>query len=100
MAKRFISRVSRFIRSPEIAAATLGSHDKRHEEFIRWIRAAKNDGRLRVQSPVRASRQFAGLIKEFAFWPQLVASEKPLTKRQLNQVVASTTKMFLANYAS
>lgn len=92
--------VSRFMHSPQLAAATLGSHEHRKAALIRWIKAAKNDGRLTVGNPTQAARQFTGLIQEFAFWPQLVGTENKLTKRELRQVVKAATNMFLAHYAT
>ena len=91
--------VSRFMDSPEIAAATIGAREDGKAALVRWIKAAKNDGRLGVGNPARAAREFAGLIQEFVFWPQLLGSEQALSPREVNHVVATATKMFLALYA-
>ncbi len=90
--------VSRFIQSPEIAIVMSGAREEMRQGLVRWIRAAKRDGRLTIGNPIRAARQFTGLITEFAFWPQLVGTEDAPSKREVNRVVNSATQMFLSQY--
>lgn len=92
--------ISRFMQSPEFAAATMKEQDTFHDGLVRWIKAASKDGRLNVKNAEHASIEFIGLIKAFAFWPQMIGSDSPLTKRKLNAVIKSGVAMFLARYAS
>lgn len=92
--------VSRFIHAPEIAAKTIDVHEQCMDGLIRWIKAAKKDGRLSVGNEVRAARLFTAVIQEFAFWPQLIGSEKKLSRRELIQIVRTATQMFLCQYAT
>lgn len=91
--------LSRFLESPELAAAVSSAKEKSKEALTGWIKAAVKDGRLRVPNSLRAARQFAGLIQEFALWPQVLGSEPPLSTRERNQIVESAVRMFLAIYA-
>jgi TetR/AcrR family transcriptional regulator of autoinduction and epiphytic fitness len=64
-----------------------------------WIRAATEDGRLRTSDPVFASQQLQGLVKAFAFWPQVTMGQPPLTEDEQRKVAESAADMFLARYA-
>jgi TetR/AcrR family transcriptional regulator of autoinduction and epiphytic fitness len=73
---------------------------EREEDLTVWIRAAAADGRLNTTDPTFASQQLQGLVKAFAFWPQVTMGQPPLTKEQQKQVAESAADMFLARYAS
>lgn len=90
--------LSRFLESAELASA-VSAKEKSKEAFVGWVKAAVKDGRLKVSSPLRAGRQFATLIQEFALWPQVLGGEPPLSTRERNQIVESAVNMFLAAYA-
>jgi TetR/AcrR family transcriptional regulator of autoinduction and epiphytic fitness len=64
-----------------------------------WIRAAAADGRLKADDPVFASIQLQGLVKTFAFWPQISMGQPSLTPAQQAQVADRAVDMFLAYYA-
>ncbi len=89
---------SRFLHSPEAAAGLRVAHERSKEGLVSWIRAAKRDGRLSVDKPKEAAMQFAGLIGEFAFWPQVLGSEPPLPPSRLKQVVRNAAAIFLSHY--
>lgn len=91
---------SRFMHSPELAASAMGGGKRTKAILIGWIRAAKADARIVVGNPEIAARQFAGLIQEFAFWPQLIGSEPALSTRDLNRVARSAAQMFVAGYSA
>ena len=63
-----------------------------------WIRAAAKAGRLKTKDPVFASHQLQGLIKGFAFWPQITLAQPPLDAAAQKQVAESAVDMFLAYY--
>lgn len=91
--------LSRFLQSPELARAMTGEAKRPEAGITEWIRGAKKAGRLDVQNPKQAAKQFMGLLNSFAFWPQIVGSEPPLPKRQQNEIVNSAVAMFLGHYA-
>jgi TetR/AcrR family transcriptional regulator, regulator of autoinduction and epiphytic fitness len=88
------------IHSPERARDMVARMGEREEDLTVWIRAAAADGRLKAADPTFASQQLQGLVKAFAFWPQVTMGQPPLTKEQQKQVAESAADMFLARYAS
>jgi len=42
--------------------------------------------------------QFKALIKEFAFWPQVVTGRPPLDEGDAETVITSAIEVFLASY--
>jgi TetR/AcrR family transcriptional regulator of autoinduction and epiphytic fitness len=80
------------IHSPERARDMVARMSEREEGLTVWIRAAAAAGQLKVQDPVFASHQLQGLVKGFAFWPQI-------TLDQPTQVAESAVDMFLAYYS-
>ncbi len=95
-----LSRVvlSRFIQSPELAGSMVRGKDETHQAIVNWIQAASNDGRLSIKNASQAATQFTSLIKSFAFWPQLISNQKPLTSRELKQITESAVAIFLDHY--
>ncbi|MNL70957.1 hypothetical protein D3C87_1960340 [compost metagenome] len=71
---------------------------EREEGLTVWIRAAQADGRLKAVAPEFAAQQIQGLLKSFAFWPQISMGQPGLTAEMQNTVVESALDMFLANY--
>lgn len=88
------------IHSPERARDMVARMGEREEDLTAWIRAAAADGRLKTPDPMFASQQLQGLVKAFAFWPQVTMGQPPLSVDEQRQVVESAADMFLANYAS
>ncbi|MDE1179930.1 TetR/AcrR family transcriptional regulator [Paraburkholderia sp.] len=88
------------IHSPERARDMVARMGEREEDLTVWIRAAAMDGRLAADDPVFASQQLQGLVKGFAFWPQVTMGQPPLTDDERSRVAASAADMFLACYAS
>ena len=87
------------IHSPERARDMVARMGEREEDLTVWIRAAAADGRLKTSDPVFASQQLQGLVKAFAFWPQVTMGQPPLSKDEQRQVAESAADMFLARYA-
>ena len=92
--------ISRFIQSPEWAHHTLKAHARLRQDMIAFFKAGKKDGRLNISNPEKAAAQFCGLIKEIAFWPELMAGQKPVTTRERNAAVKDAVSMFLDHYES
>lgn len=87
------------IHSPERARDMVTRMGEREEDLTVWIRAAAADGRLKTSDPMFASQQLQGLVKTFAFWPQVTMGQPPLSVDEQRQVAESAADMFLARYA-
>ncbi|TDN70777.1 TetR/AcrR family transcriptional regulator [Paraburkholderia sp. BL10I2N1] len=86
------------IHSPERARDMVARMGEREEDLTVWIRAAAADGRLKTSDPIFASQQLLGLVKAFAFWPQVTMGQPPLSADDQRQVAESAADMFLARY--
>jgi TetR/AcrR family transcriptional regulator of autoinduction and epiphytic fitness len=85
--------------SPERARDMVSRMGEREEDLTVWIRAAAEDGRLKAADPVFASQQLQGLVKAFAFWPQVTMGQPRLSADEQRKVAESAADMFLARYA-
>jgi len=86
------------IHSPERAQNMVARMGEREESVTVWIRAAQADGRLKPVDPEFAAHQVQGLLKTFAFWPQISMGQPSLDSTAQNAVVDSALDMFLACY--
>ncbi|CAH2799961.1 MAG: Transcriptional regulator, AcrR family [uncultured Paraburkholderia sp.] len=87
------------IHSPERARDMVARLGEREEDITVWIRAAAADKRLRIADPVFASYQLQGIVKAFAFWPQVTMGQPPLSETEQQAIADSAADMFLARYA-
>ena len=86
------------IHSPERAQNMIERMGEREEGLTVWIRAAQADGRLKSVDPEFAAHQVQGLLKAFAFWPQISLGRAALDPDAQNAVAESALEMFLALY--
>ena len=86
------------IHSPERAQNMVERMGKREEGLTVWIRAAQADGRLKPVAPDFAAQQIQGMLKSFAFWPQISMGLPGLSAEMQTTVVESALDMFLACY--
>ncbi|EJM90220.1 MULTISPECIES: TetR/AcrR family transcriptional regulator [Pseudomonas] len=86
------------IHSPERAQNMVERMGKREEGLTVWIRAAQADGRLKPVDPEFAAQQIQGMLKSFAFWPQISMGLPGLSPEMQATVVDSALDMFLACY--
>ena len=86
------------IHSPERAQSMVARMGEREEGVTVWIRAAQADSRLREVAPEFAAQQIQGLLKSFAFWPQISMGRPGLSAAEQTAVVESALDMFLACY--
>ncbi|WP_339616247.1 TetR/AcrR family transcriptional regulator [uncultured Gilvimarinus sp.] len=91
--------IAETIHSPERAQDMVNRLNEREEGITTWIRAAKADGKLHTDDPAFAATQLQGMIKTFAFWPQIAMGQPPLTRKQQEHIVTSSADMFLHYYA-
>ena len=66
---------------------------------IQWFEAAKADQKLKFESAQFVSKQFIGMIKSFAFLPQLYGAPL-LNKSEQEQLIDEATTMILKLYAT
>ncbi|PWE47640.1 TetR/AcrR family transcriptional regulator [Pseudomonas prosekii] len=86
------------IHSPERAQNMITRMGEREEGLTLWIRTAQADGRLKPVAPEFAAQQVQGLLKSFAFWPQVSMGQNGLSAEVQSTVVESAMDMFLACY--
>jgi TetR/AcrR family transcriptional regulator of autoinduction and epiphytic fitness len=86
------------IHSPERAQSMVARMGEREEGLTVWIRAAQADGRLKAVAPDFAAQQLQGMLKSFAFWPQISMGQPGLSPAMQRTVVDSALDMFLACY--
>ncbi len=86
------------IHSPERAQDMVARLGEREEGLTLWIRSALADGRLKPLDPEFAAQQVHGLLKSFAFWPQITLGQPPLTADMQTRVIESALDMFLSHY--
>ena len=91
--------IAETIHSPERAQSMVARMGDKEEGVTVWIRAALADGRLKPLNPAFAAHQIQGLVKSFAFWPQITMGAPPLSAEMQEQVAASAVDMFLGHYA-
>ena len=89
---------SESLASPELTKANFDEFQEGAIGVVKWIRQAVKDGKLELDDPVGAGKQFLALIETFAFWPQLF-SYKPVPGRKAQQaIIDSAVEMFLNSY--
>ena len=90
--------IAETIHSPERAREIVARMGEKEEGVTVWIRAALADGRLKPLDPEIAAQQLQGLVKSFAFWPQITLGQPPLSRDMQRQVATSAVRMFLGCY--
>lgn len=91
--------IAETIHSPARAQEMVARLGDREEGVTLWLRAAAADGKLKLPDAVFAAHQLQGLVKGFAFWPQITMGQPTLPAAVQQQVVESAVDMFLACYA-
>ena len=90
--------ISRFIQSPDLAHKTVNAQARLRRDMIAFFGSGHRDGRLQIHNPEQAAAQFAGLIKEIAYWPELMAGQTAISTRERKAVVKSAVEIFLSYY--
>lgn len=91
--------MAEIIHSPERAQAIVCRMGEKETGVTAWIRAAIADGRLIEVDVDFAGHQLQGLVKSFAFWPQVTLGQPPLAQAERRRVADSAVAMFLGCYA-
>lgn len=91
--------MAEIIHAPARAQGIVCRMDEKGSGVTAWIQAAIADGRLVEADPEFAGHQLEGLVKSFAFWPQVTLGQPPLAKAERERVADSAVAMFLGHYA-
>ncbi|MCB1801647.1 MAG: TetR/AcrR family transcriptional regulator [Gammaproteobacteria bacterium] len=83
------------IRSPDLGRNTYELFRQRQTGVANWLEAAAADGRVTIDDPVWAADQFLGMIKAFAFWPQILGGQPAPDAATRAAIIESTCNMFL-----
>ncbi|QNM96025.1 TetR/AcrR family transcriptional regulator [Chitinimonas koreensis] len=92
--------IAEAIHAPERAQAMLARFGEKEEGVTAWVRAAQADGRLRPAEPEFAAQQLQGLLKAFAFWPQIALGQPVPDAAARRAIAESAVDMFLAYHAA
>ncbi|MEP3045613.1 MAG: TetR/AcrR family transcriptional regulator [Roseibium sp.] len=88
--------MSETIRAPELAA-DMDARITKLSVFRDFIERANREGRLQVEDPVVAAKQFLGLIKSRSFYPNLHSGRVP-ERDEMDQIINESVDLFLAKY--
>lgn len=84
--------------SPSLTQSVFDDFQETSIGVVKWITAASADGKLTVESPVVAEKQFFALLDAFTVWPYLYGKEYISGGAELLTVQKSDVDMFLNNY--
>jgi TetR/AcrR family transcriptional regulator of autoinduction and epiphytic fitness len=87
--------LAEMLRSPDLARKTYELFRERQSGLAVWLGGAAADGRLGVDDPVWAADQFFGLIKSFAFWPQILGGQPVPDATTRQRILDSSVDFFL-----
>jgi TetR/AcrR family transcriptional regulator of autoinduction and epiphytic fitness len=90
--------LAEIIHSPERAQGIVCRMGEKESGVTAWIQAAIADGRLAAVDPDFVGHQLQGLVKSFAFWPQVTLGQAPLNPAERQRVADSAVAMFLGCY--
>lgn len=77
---------------------TIRSRHSPHQDLIRWLEAAKNDGKLIFPSAQSAARIFYGLVEGCITWGALLSDGANLP--QADAVIDEIIEIFLSRYGA
>jgi TetR/AcrR family transcriptional regulator of autoinduction and epiphytic fitness len=92
--------IAETIHSPGRALSIVSRLNEKEEGITSWVRAAVADGRIKAVDPEFASHQLQGMLKAFAFWPQVTLSSPPMALDAQQHLAEASVDMFLAYYAA
>lgn len=87
-----------FFYHPEALKQEVEKLSANESAIVRWIRAARDDGRLQPLDARTGGEQIHSLIKGNCFWPQLLQIAPILNDHQRHELAERTAAMFLSHY--
>ncbi|MFZ6848757.1 TetR/AcrR family transcriptional regulator [Undibacterium sp. RuRC25W] len=91
--------VAATIHTPDRARDMVEKLSKNELSIVTWIKAAQNDGKLRLADPQLMADMLQGQLKSMAFWPQVAMGQPILNAAQQDMLVQTTASMFLHYYS-
>ncbi|SHI11251.1 TetR/AcrR family transcriptional regulator [Ferrimonas marina] len=92
------SLIGETMRSPELAQRAMARFERNEDGVTGWFKAAIEDGKLAGAEPYWMAHQFFGLVKTFAFFPQLMAHQPMPDEATQKRIIDSSVSMILASY--
>ncbi|MBF7073427.1 TetR/AcrR family transcriptional regulator [Glaciecola sp. MH2013] len=98
----FIS-VSRLIfaecfHTPGAVEAAVEQMGEAESGLVLWLKEAISAKRLNISDVDIASKQFYGMLKSVAFWPQIIGYACYPDEKTVDKLVSSSVSMFLSQY--
>ena len=87
-----------FIHKPEEMCEYSDEFMKAETNLKIWIKAAVADGKLKELNVETANDQLVSLLKDRAFWPQVLRRDPCLTDTEQKTLIADSVGMFLSYY--
>jgi len=72
---------------------------QRNEELADLLKQLSNQGKIKIDNPLRAARQILGLVKEELIWPAMF-NPKHDPKADADEAISEAVKTFLARYGA
>lgn len=94
-----LSRVAfgHFFYSPDLLKKEMVKYSAQETALYRWLKAAKEDGKLTISDIEFANSQLHNLVKGSCFWPQLLQIAPILDEQQLKLIATQTAALFLSH---
>lgn len=89
---------SEALASPATMKSVVDNFQQENIGVVKWISAAHEDGKLRLNDAVMAGKQFLALMEAFTSWPYLYGEEHVLSEDEKSIVIKSAVNMFLGHY--
>jgi TetR/AcrR family transcriptional regulator of autoinduction and epiphytic fitness len=84
--------------SPEQAKKVMSDLGDQENNLERWMSDAIKANKINPVQPPYAARQFLGMIKSLAFWPQMLTATPIPNANLANQIAKDAVKMFVTHY--
>ena len=90
--------LAEYLHSPELARDAMSKMKHKESGLHCWLEAAVADGQLVVMDVEFAANQFLGMLKSFAFWPQIIAHAPHPSAAESRRIIDSAVNLFLGHY--
>ena len=89
---------SETLASPSLSKSVIEGFQKENIGLMKWLTAAIHDGKLQIEDPVFAGKQFHALLEVFTTWPYLFGMDYVKKSSEQQAVTKSAVDMFLDHY--
>lgn len=86
-----------FFYSPDELKKEMVKYSAQETALYRWLKEAKEDGKLNIKDIEFANSQLHNLVKGSCFWPQLLQMKPILDEEQLINIASETAALFLSH---